>query len=101
MPPLGSCFASVQISFVWQHAPPHHVTLCEDSSLANALRPVLRHCALVKQTGFAKLISSGKKKVMNLVGVKEFRFHLALKGRWRLDYYEKTFDGNIVFSFVY
>lgn len=33
--------------------------------------------------------------------VKEFKFCLALKGWQRLDYYEKTYDGNIVFSFVH
>lgn len=31
---------------------------------------------------------------------KEFPFCLALKGRWRFDYSEKTLDGNIVLSFV-
>lgn len=53
----------------------------------NPLSPISN--AGVKQTRFAKLISLGK-KIICLVIKKEFHFCLALKGRWRLDYSEKT-----------
>lgn len=44
MPSLVSCFASVQIFFVWKHTPPHHIIFCEGFSLVKTHFQALWAC---------------------------------------------------------